>query len=1126
MVTKSDPAVHVVVYDHANNPLEKARVRLEPLDPGADNAHELRRDVARGGFVATGLRPGRYILRAAASGLAAEEREVQVDPAGLETLVILGKPGLPFLYRGDVKVPFEPHEDLVGVALEPATASEAEREVAAVARRLRLRSVRVGNEISRQHVLVYRLKGGTTPSDVHGVEQELAQVPGVSAVGSVVRLERDSVSFVTGELVVRFKSHVVVDEIPTVAKSHRLTTLRRLPQAGNAFLFRSDDASSYDSLRVAAALVESGLVEYAEPNLFSSVVEDVINPTDFLYGMQWHLPLINCPAAWQVINDNIAADFAFGSPNINIAVVDSGVDVGNPDFTGNVSNGSPKVYQVFDFQNMVANNNTRSSGHGTCCAGIATALANNPAGVGAQNEGVAGSAGNCRLMAIERPSGSEVAYSDMYTWAGGFNPGSITAGFPAQISPGADVITNSFGSSIGMPISGLMKDTFDLLTTYGRGGRGVLLFFSAGNAGVDFTLQRPWAAYTRTFAVAASTLATDGVTEIRAPYSNFGGAGTIDFCAPSDRPLGGPYNPPVTYGTVSVADRTAVDFPPDAPSHVTTQTTTSGASAAGATNLAVASSAGFAAGAFLVIGSPGTAGAEFGQVGAVPDATHLTVNALHNAHPAGTPVFTGPANSFSSFGGTSSATPLSAGVGALLLTIRPSLTWIQVRDILRSTAVRIDAANTNATGIWTDQNGTASNQPGYLGPLYSRWYGSGRIDALAAANAVLTLGATADVVARDNLGDSGIVPAVGTFWNSPDIWVRNASPATEGAAALPANYATPGPTQDAIAGQTNYIYVRVKNNGPVATSSFYTRVYLAHWPGTEFVYPTDFIPTTHPSQPLPSPLVPGTYLIGEVQHASLAPNASDIVNVTWPPAAIPPESVVVSGTTVHWHPCLLVEISPQDGPNPTGVHVWDNNNLAQKNVTISYADAGGDFAAAIVVGNLLNRSKSIELVFDRSNVPASVRVYVDVLDPRAKRALMAMIQVKRSATGLAHQELMLTEETRAVIQRAAAEVPSGSVVTLPKDTRVNVVELAEAQLPTPGITLGHRDGREVFWLPPSELTRIPLHAGTGALIPLIVGGVFPDDIKKSEVYIVGITQLDADGRTSGAAAVEIHRAER
>src|SRR5215469_13451677 len=124
---------------------------------------------------------------------------------------------------------------------------------------------------------------------------------------------------------------------------------------------------------------------------------------------------------------------------------------------------------------MVANNNSRQGGHGTCCAGIATALANNPSGVMGQNEGVAGSAANCRLMAIERPfPGSEVGYSDMYIWVGGFDPASSTLGFPAPISPGADVITNSFGYSVGMPISGLMKDTFDYLTTYGRGVRGVL----------------------------------------------------------------------------------------------------------------------------------------------------------------------------------------------------------------------------------------------------------------------------------------------------------------------------------------------------------------------------------------------------------------------------------------------------------------------------------------------------------------------------------------------------------------------------------------------------------------------------------------------------------------------------
>jgi len=36
-------------------------------------------------------------------------------------------------------------------------------------------------------------------------------------------------------------------------------------------------------LEVAARLVDSGMVEYAEPNLVSTVVDDAINPTDFLY---------------------------------------------------------------------------------------------------------------------------------------------------------------------------------------------------------------------------------------------------------------------------------------------------------------------------------------------------------------------------------------------------------------------------------------------------------------------------------------------------------------------------------------------------------------------------------------------------------------------------------------------------------------------------------------------------------------------------------------------------------------------------------------------------------------------------------------------------------------------------
>jgi subtilisin family serine protease len=55
----------------------------------------------------------------------------------------------------------------------------------------------------------------------------------------------------------------------------------------------------------------------------------------------------------------------------------------------------------------------------------------------------------------------------------------------------------------------------------------------------------------------------------------------------------------------------------------------------------------------------------------------------------------------SRFGGTSSATPLAAGIGALVLSINANLTGEQVRQILQSSCDKIDLANTryNANGF-------------------------------------------------------------------------------------------------------------------------------------------------------------------------------------------------------------------------------------------------------------------------------------------------------------------------------------------------------------------------------------------------------------------------------------------
>ena len=71
------------------------------------------------------------------------------------------------------------------------------------------------------------------------------------------------------------------------------------------------------------------------------------------------------------------------------------------------------------------------------------------------------------------------------------------------------------------------------------------------------------------------------------------------------------------------------------------------------------------------------------------------------------------------FGGTSSATPLVAGCAALVLSANKSLTWDGVRDVLTSTAEKIDRAN----GRYTRG--------------YSLQYGYGRVNAAAAVDAAL-----------------------------------------------------------------------------------------------------------------------------------------------------------------------------------------------------------------------------------------------------------------------------------------------------------------------------------------------------------------------------------------------------
>ena len=240
----------------------------------------------------------------------------------------------------------------------------------------------------------------------------------------------------------------------------------------------------------------------------------------------------------------------FGSANILLAVMDTGVKSvvegrrrypGAPRVPRKRLQRSAQGHLVLRLRRMVPNCNDpmavfADGYHGSACAGVAAARADNLSVVAGEIEGGSGAAPNCRILAIQGPNPcTEVEYSDMYLWIAGIDPGNPDPAFPAQLSQGADIITNSWGgyNPAVWPISDLMDTLFTTITDTGRGGLGTLMFFSTGNGySGDFWNLRPFAAHERNFGIAAST---DG--DVKAPYSNWGDG--VDLCAPSSGGVAG-----------------------------------------------------------------------------------------------------------------------------------------------------------------------------------------------------------------------------------------------------------------------------------------------------------------------------------------------------------------------------------------------------------------------------------------------------------------------------------------------------------------------------------------------------------------------------------------------------------
>ncbi|MCB0755234.1 MAG: S8 family peptidase [Flavobacteriales bacterium] len=247
-------------------------------------------------------------------------------------------------------------------------------------------------------------------------------------------------------------------------------------------------------------LKASNLFKTVSPNLMHTISDCLVN--DPRYYRQWALkneasPVQGNGVAGADMDVEAAWTVTTGSADLNLVIVDSGVDTLHPELLGKLL---PGYDAMGDGTNGYPTPNYDSDGHGTCCAGIAAANTNNELGV-------AGVCQNCKVIPIRAFN-----YEDIL---GAVQPWSETAFFLNamgwQNENDVDVSSNSWGVpdyllALFPGSDTLVNAVIDDVVETGRGGLGVPMLFSSGNDGITDSIPIWPARYEKTIAVGATSM--------------------------------------------------------------------------------------------------------------------------------------------------------------------------------------------------------------------------------------------------------------------------------------------------------------------------------------------------------------------------------------------------------------------------------------------------------------------------------------------------------------------------------------------------------------------------------------------------------------------------------------------
>lgn len=358
-----------------------------------------------------------------------------------------------------------------------------------------------------------------------------------------------------------------------------------------------------------------------------------------------------------------------------------------------------------------------------------------------------------------------------------------------------------------------------------------------------------------------------------------------------------------------------------------------------------------------------------------------------------------------------------------------------------------------------------------------------------------------DLYIREDVGDPGLDAFVGPFWNSPDLWIRHSD--DNGFA-----------HQDPEFGQDNWFYARVHNRGTQPARAFVVTFNVKPWAGVQFVYPGDFIP-----------------FISAAVGYDLAPGTSTIVKAKWPQALVP-----ATGT----HACWLASVYTPVDPVPAGRHVWEHNNLAQKNLTVFDAIPGDVLTVPVQIGNSFQQIFEVQrLEVVRPRAWPNLSVSISHPRPEVLETLWRSLeQVELQAPVLRTQTvpfLRFLEPSR--IEIAHRGVSAEPVrLSLGKDSRMDLGAVETEESPADAAAFGIA-GREVDFVTqagsnsalafrPGLLTGFPFSLKPRTSIKVDFKIQVPREARPGDTLEVHLVQRNKQNQVVGGITVQVNVARR